>query len=169
VIEYTDIHKKNCVTRKSYKTNCRRCDIGLTPDNKWRDEALCVICGPIIKTERDKRHAPKRRKSEKLWRERNPEKVKQYRQNEKDGKRHYKRQYGLLPEEVNRMLANGCESCGSMDELHIDHCHESGKVRGCLCRKCNVALGFAGEDSNRLRCLANYIERWKCQGKKSVK
>ena len=69
---------------KLYKKNCKRCDIELTLDNKWRDEALCVICGPVIKKKRDKKHAPKRRLTEKKWRECNPDKVAKYRQKEKE-------------------------------------------------------------------------------------
>ena len=30
-----------------------------------------------------------------------------------------------------------CCHCGVEGPLDIDHCHETGKVRGMLCRKCN--------------------------------
>jgi hypothetical protein len=143
---------------KLYKKNCKRCDIELTLDNKWRDEALCVICGPVIKKKRDKKHAPKRRLTEKKWRECNPDKVAKYRQKEKEKGDYYRRQYGLAVDEVNDLLRTGCQVCGSSDNLRIDHCHNTGDVRGCLCHGCNVALGFVAEDSDRLRQLANYID-----------
>lgn len=154
---------------KLYKKNCKRCDIELTLDNRWRDELLCVICGPVIKKDRDKKHAPKRRYTEKEWRKRNPDKIAQYKQKEKDSGYHYRKKYNIGLEEVNKLLDSGCQVCGSINKLVIDHCHDTGKVRGCLCHGCNVALGFVCEDPNRLRQLANYIEQWKCEGKKSKK
>lgn len=41
----------------------------------------------------------------------------------------------------------------------IDHCHMTNKVRGILCRLCNVGLGAFKDDALRLRCAAEYLER----------
>ncbi len=43
--------------------------------------------------------------------------------------------------------------------LVIDHCHDTQKVRGLLCPDCNTALGRFGDDANRLRAAADYIDR----------
>jgi len=43
-------------------------------------------------------------------------------------------------------------------DLSIDHHHTTGKVRGLLCTKCNLALGLLGEDKNIIENLLKYIE-----------
>lgn len=42
--------------------------------------------------------------------------------------------------------------------LAVDHCHDTGRIRGLLCANCNTALGLLGEDPDRSRALAEYIE-----------
>jgi len=45
--------------------------------------------------------------------------------------------------------------------LSIDHAHdETGTIRGLLCSQCNVAIGMANDDPNRLRQMAEYLERF---------
>jgi hypothetical protein len=56
-----------------------------------------------------------------------------------------------------------CEVCGRPPNAHrrlaFDHCHQSGKFRGWLCLKCNVALGMSDDRPAVLRALAEYLER----------
>lgn len=93
------------------------------------------------------------------WRERNnykppkvtPEKQRQY--NDKNW-------YGLTPEESSRWRSiTACQVCGSSEKLCIDHDHETGEVRGVLCTHCNLILGHAHDDPDRLRDLARYLEK----------
>jgi hypothetical protein len=51
-----------------------------------------------------------------------------------------------------------CAICGSMQELVGDHDHSSGRPRGILCRKCNLALGNMEDSPERLRAAAAYLE-----------
>ncbi len=59
---------------------------------------------------------------------------------------HRKVKYGLSPEDFERLLTrqNGvCAICKvrPAEMLHVDHCHATNKVRGLLCRYCNIGLG----------------------------
>lgn len=55
--------------------------------------------------------------------------------------------YGITAEQYGAMAAQqrgGCAICGKAPDgkpLHIDHCHQSGRVRALLCSPCNLALG----------------------------
>jgi hypothetical protein len=80
------------------------------------------------------------------------------------------RKYGITEQQFNEMfVAQGerCAICGTSDprdrwgRFHIDHCHETGRVRGLLCGPCNIALGHMNDDPVRLSAAARYIlESW---------
>ena len=46
---------------------------------------------------------------------------------------------------------------------HVDHCHQTGRVRGVLCFNCNSAIGKLGDDPDTLRRAIAYLEgnAWK--------
>lgn len=54
-----------------------------------------------------------------------------------------------------------CAICRKEDHvrrrLSVDHCHETGRVRGLLCDACNKVIGMAEEDAGRLRSAAAYV------------
>ena len=139
---------------------CNECSVKLNKENKYRDERLCKDCGKIVKARREKKHEKKRRETERLWRLKNKDKVEVYRRKEKELGLHYYRKYGLKKEDVDKLFSNGCECCGSMNRLVVDHCHDSNKVRGCLCHGCNVSLGFAKDDPEILFAIHKYAKKW---------
>lgn len=54
-----------------------------------------------------------------------------------------------------------CEACGDYSgqrRLAVDHCHESGDVRGILCTRCNAALGHLKDDPARIRGVLAYLD-----------
>ncbi len=51
-----------------------------------------------------------------------------------------------------------CAMCGASEKLHVDHCHANGRVRGVLCRKCNIAIGLLNEDRERMARAIQYLD-----------
>ena len=64
--------------------------------------------------------------------------------------------YGLTEEEYNKM-PKYCEVCGSTERLCIDHDHNTGKVRGILCGRCNIALGMLKDNPIYIDNLKKYL------------
>lgn len=62
---------------------------------------------------------------------------------------HRRRRYGLTSEAYDALMlaqAGGCAVCGvelaslRQREVHVDHDHATGRVRGLLCHPCNVRV-----------------------------
>lgn len=86
-------------------------------------------------------------------------------------KRSLWRKYGLSPEEYDALLVaqdNKCAICeepetssdrrwGGLKRLAVDHCHNTGKIRGLLCSRCNTTLGKLEESPQLLRAMWDYL------------
>lgn len=98
------------------------------------------------------------------YRQRNPEMGKKWHRDnrERDKQLFRVRQYQLTPREYKARLVsqNGrCPICGEiLVAPQIDHCHDTGKVRGILCPGCNRGLGQFKDSLLRLRAAAAYLE-----------
>ena len=70
-------------------------------------------------------------------------------------------QWNLLYSNQNGICANPyCDKVMLGSDTHVDHDHETGKVRGLLCARCNTDLGRL-EDKNRIEGLYLYLEKTK--------
>jgi hypothetical protein len=75
--------------------------------------------------------------------------------------------FGIGIKEYNEMLElqNGCcaicgvNSCASGRNFAVDHNHQTGKIRGLLCKFCNTALGQFKDDTTVLQKAIQYLER----------
>lgn len=92
------------------------------------------------------------------WKQDNPEKVRgyhrAYRRNHPEQDLNYRRlkKYGITPAEFKRMFLEQGRRCAMVDcraetpggrgDWHLDHDAKTGKVRGILCTRCNLALGI---------------------------
>ncbi len=50
-----------------------------------------------------------------------------------------------------------CSICHNVTSLVIDHCHDSGLVRGFICHSCNSMLGFAHDNCDTLAEAITYL------------
>lgn len=67
------------------------------------------------------------------------------------------RRYKVSVDAVRTMAGEACAACGRDTDLHIDHDHETGAVRGVLCRFCNASL-TKHMTPEILRRLADYLD-----------
>lgn len=84
-------------------------------------------------------------------------------------KAHLQQQYSITLDDYDNMLVeqnNCCAICstsvkecdtGSGNHLAVDHCHDTGKVRGLLCASCNIMLGKAKDNIAVLKAAINYL------------
>ena len=99
------------------------------------------------------------RKAAKRWREANPEKVRL------TTRRNMLKKYGVTIELYNQMLSqqnNSCKIClrhesNFKNNLSVDHCHSTGKVRGLLCPYCNGMLARWQDDKDKFERAAAYL------------
>lgn len=141
----------------------------------------CACCGEVKPTTEFSRHHSNgkkwgfysqckecKNKKEKKYRQENPDKRKiTYR------KVDLKRKYGMTIEDKKIMLKKQdykCAVCG--EELflfgdfkdrnkvaHVDHNHETGKVRGLLCNDCNRGIGLLKDNPEYLLKAASYLNK----------
>ncbi|MFA5053580.1 MAG: endonuclease VII domain-containing protein [Parcubacteria group bacterium] len=105
----------------------------------------------------DAKHRETVKRQVKRWQEANPEKRKSQRL----------RAFGITYAEFSQLMErqlNRCAICGAEKTQDgrmfpvVDHCHQTGKVRGLLCMNCNQGLGKFKDDPAILRSAADYLE-----------
>ncbi len=139
--------------RDGHRNDCRRCNLAAKRQRYYVD--------PDTAKARVKR-----------WQQENADRVNAYRRTRRlvpDVKRaerasHLRRTYGITIEEYETMVAaqeGCCAICGNRPadgtSLHVDHDHETGRIRGCLCFRCNNALGDLGDSADTLARGARYL------------
>lgn len=50
-----------------------------------------------------------------------------------------------------------CEICASRKRLVVDHSHRTGAIRGVLCNRCNVALGWLNDSTSSILAAWDYL------------
>lgn len=152
---YADLVRKTC-------SRCKRNKLltDYTKDFKGRNglSAQCKVCQ---KERRDKTF----KERQNLWRRyagKNIEKLKR-----RDKEYNLKRKFGMTMEDYDKMLAaqkNGCAICGvekskNGKALAVDHCHQTGLIRGLLCNEHNTALGLFSENLEIMQKAIDYLKK----------
>lgn len=72
--------------------------------------------------------------------------------------------YKLSKKDYDEMLLkqdNKCAICfqSQLSKLSVDHCHTTGRVRGLLCRQCNLGIGCLKDNVNFLSNAITYLSK----------
>jgi hypothetical protein len=73
------------------------------------------------------------------------------------------RHHGMVRSQYDTLVdssGGACMACGhrsNVRDLHIDHEHKTGHIRGLLCRSCNQTLGFFKDSSKLLLRAVGYL------------
>ncbi len=85
---------------------------------------------------------------------------------ETDRRHHLKKNFGLTVEQYEQMERRQhgmCAICATRNpgqRLAVDHCHDTGAVRGLLCLRCNVGIGMLNDDPKLLAEAILYLEAY---------
>jgi len=173
--------KYNYIKYKEYQKKYNQSDIGKLAQKKYqksnngeraRKKYIQSNKGKVAikkynQSDKCKETRKKYQKSDKC-----KETIKKYYQTNKGieslAKYRLKHDYGITLEEYNKILIEQnsvCAICGRIDirKLSVDHDHLTKKVRGLLCYKCNLMLGFANDSIPLLEKAIHYIAKNKLE------
>lgn len=139
----------------------------------------CLDCSQPAEAGRARcrKHLDLSRARTRAWGERNRERLAEisrdwYRQNKsKVNVRNVLSRYGLSACAYTRMRIEQMDLCaicgqpetvrgnhGEVKRLSVDHCHETGRIRGLLCNNCNRGIGLLGDSAERFARVLRYLQ-----------
>ena len=135
----------------------------------------CRVCSCQTTKEWRKKNPEKHVEQVKRWQAKNPEKKKQI---ARDAARRYRASnphssvqmnHGITPEQYLAMVdaQNGCCAIcgrnkfgrGKASKLWVDHCHTELRIRGLLCQRCNLGIGYFEDNPKLPQSAINYLIR----------
>jgi hypothetical protein len=150
---------------------------------KWSECVDCRRAKGLAKLNDSKLMAKYRTPEKELakqrkWRQANPDKVKAqtlrasgYQREHYLANKEYhvdrglKANYGISLTEYNELLQKQNDKCAICQrdsslfkkKLAVDHCHKTNKIRGLLCKDCNIGLGMFFDETDRMEKAINYL------------
>lgn len=161
---------------------CRKCGIEKPHSEFYRAQGMrdglrseCKSCNLAQQHERYLANPALAKARVKQWQQENADRLNAYRRRrrqdpsvkEREWVTYLRRKYGMSVAEYSELLRGQSGLCAICESppaegrrLHVDHDHETGRVRGLLCFTCNNALGDFEDDPVRLRGAARYLESY---------
>ena len=155
---------------------CSKCQTIQPLDNFYRNGKYvvspCKQCRHVWKLSYHKKNRESLLAKNRIYYQRNQERIRAKRLEPKfleaEKNRNLQWHYGITLEQKRQKWVdqNGkCANSGCQEKLdkngaHIDHDHKTGKIRGLLCRSCNLTIGNAKENVVRLRGLITYLQKY---------
>jgi hypothetical protein len=139
-----------------------------TFDKKLYMKKYWKIIGKKVKSQYAKTHYKKHRKEIMSRVKKSQEKLGKEERKIRRRKYHLRDKFGMTISDYNLLLErqNGkCAICDKIPKLSlvIDHCHETGKIRGLLCQRCNMGLGYFQDNKILLEKATKYIKNHELQ------
>lgn len=143
---------------------CSHCKIvkstnlfGLNKSQKDGFSHRCKDCSKKLAKQWRNKHPDRVKATHATWRSKNKDLVRRMNNDTK-----LKSRYGISRAEflaLYKKQAGRCGICSKETKLVVDHEHSSGKIRGLLCRSCNIGLGMFQDSLFAIRCAADYVVR----------
>jgi hypothetical protein len=119
----------------------------LTNKNAKTKTAVCEVCGPV-----------EIRKKSNTWRCLNS--VRRSRHKPGEWRKYQRAPCGLTWDEAKAFRQGKCCAiCSTTDDLNVDHCHTTQKIRGVLCGYCNRGLGNFKDSKELLESAIKYLSQ----------
>ena len=158
---------------------CNKCGVMQLAQEYGRDQYrpdgrsdCCKACKRIYNRQYYANNREKCKEGNRKWRENNPggcnESRRLWRHKNrvrlKEESRRYNIYYnhGITEEEYDNLMKSAggmCSICQKNAAEHLDHCHDSGNIRGPLCARCNQGLGSFYDDPVVLDKAAAYLRK----------
>lgn len=140
----------HCKEEKSFS------EFGADKSKKYGVTSYCKPCSSSNRLKNYQKNPEKQKNKLKTYYKINKQKSYEY---------SLKNLYGLTIDEFNHMKIqqnHSCKICKTHEsnlkrKLFVDHCHDTGKVRGLLCQSCNTMIGNSKDNILILQSAINYL------------
>ncbi len=125
------------------------------PDRKHYAKGLCVTCY---------RNTPHFQNIRRAYYAAHKEQFKRHGETTRLRRTRERLLYGITYEQYEALLQSQrglcaiCKQVPGRKGLGVDHCHETGQIRGLLCSRCNTALGLLKDRAENCLRAADYLD-----------